>query len=210
MFYTFFTRKTLMAGRGLIATGYYPDLFRTIGGSGRSEAGVYYGRNEGAENSFNRRYGIARLYERNNNLLEVLRDPPSALQKVNTELLQQGTNLAGRYEERLREFRKLGFGEEESIARADIMTGRELENEVSLMQLKYPYAMGGAAAGGWDPVQAILMGSSGGVYNPSVGQKFQQANKALSSNDMYGGAKKKKLKAKFKRKFKRRYRRRKV
>lgn len=194
-----------MVGRGLIATGWYPGLFGTPAGNVRAASGYTFGPGEDPAQAFNRRFGVARLFERNRNLLEVLNNPSAALSTVNNELVRKGTNLSVKYNERLKEFRKLGFGEEEAIARADIMTGRELENEVSLMQLQYPYAMGGAAAGGWDPVQAILMGTSGGGYNPTLGQKFQRGMQAINSGGIMGNDK---LKAKFKRKFKRRYKRR--
>lgn len=110
-----------------------------------------------APQDFARRFGMARLYERNANLIKTLSDPKGALEQVNNELYSIATTKNAAYRKYLDQFRELGFGEEEAIARADILIGREIENELSLLQLTYPYAVGGAEAGGWDPVSAALM-----------------------------------------------------
>jgi len=112
------------------------------------------------ETAFGRRFGFARLYERNNNLIETLTSPATALTNVNEALVKKLQDKAQTYQRYLSEYRSLGFPEEECVARADMLIGREVENELSLMQVKYPYALGGAAAGGWDPVTHLLQNSS--------------------------------------------------
>lgn len=112
---------------------------------------------DAADQNFARRFGMARLYERNANLIHTLADPKGALEDVNAELYNIAVSKDQTYKKYLDQFRELGFGDEEAIARADILIGREIENELSLLQLRYPYAVGGAEAGGWDPVSAALM-----------------------------------------------------
>lgn len=108
------------------------------------------------ESDFARRFGTARLLERNANLIQVLGDPQAALEDVQSEIANITKKRAARYQDLLYEFKNLGFSEEESTARADVMIGREMETDLALLQIKKPYAVGGAAAGGWDPVNGML------------------------------------------------------
>jgi hypothetical protein len=193
--------------------GQYPGLFDT----GNSNYGEWSGggvmglgfQRPAPTNDFARRYGIARLYNRNRNLLKVLSDPTAALTAVNEELGKVAQKGTTHYRKYLDEFRKLGFGEEEAQARADVMIGRDLENSISLMQLRNPYAMGGAEAGGWDPVSAALM------HNPDM-QRFPRTMRAINTthmgvNEIKGRGKgrlapgeKRRLRKKFKRQRRRR------
>ncbi len=135
---------------------------------------------------FGRRFGVARLLERNQNLIKVLGQPEQALQGVQDKLYKITKKKSARYQEVLAEFRNLGFSEEESISRADSMIGREMETDLALLQVQEPYALGGAAAGGWDPVSGMLranpvardaprtfaaIGSSGGLGVSGKGGK---------------------------------------
>jgi hypothetical protein len=203
-----FGEKYKMVGRGLIATGLYPTLNYNAAGAGLGtySGQMYGGPVETPQNALARKFGLARLYERNKDLLNMLNDPHQALNTVNNEMIGLKNTLSATYQNRMAEFRRLGLGDEEAIARADIMTGRELENDVSLMMLKHPYSMGGSAAGGWDPISALLMSGHGaGVFQPSQGQKFARG---MASVDATGGlGLKKKISKKFKRKFKRKFRR---
>ena len=108
---------------------------------------------------FARRFGIARLFQRNNNLIDTLASPKTALETVNNALYSIGTTKAERYQQFINDYRVEGFPEEEAVARADMLISRELENDLAMLQVKYPYALGGAAAGGWDPVSALLQDS---------------------------------------------------
>lgn len=147
---------------------------------------------------FARRMGIARMFERNENLLQTLAHPENALREVQTELLGISNEGEVKYAGYLAEFRNLGFGEEEAVARADIMVGRELESRLSLLQIKYPYATGGAEAGGWDPVAAILNQNAGG-------DKIRRTFKAIGSSQGLGVGQGKKAKRIMKRKYKKKY-----
>lgn len=106
--------------------------------------------------AFMRRTGIARVYERNSNLIKTLEDPTQALKDVNQQIFNIGNDKVQKYKKYQNQLRRLGFGEEEATARADALIARELENELSLLQLEYPYAVGGEEAGGWDPISAVL------------------------------------------------------
>jgi hypothetical protein len=154
--------------------------------------------------SFSRRFGIARLQERNENLIKVLTDPQGALTKVQREIGDVASKKATRYGELLYEFKNQGFSEEEAVARADVLIGRELETDLALMQIKNPYTLGGAEAGGWDPVTAILRA------NP-IAQAAPATFAAISSSGGLGVGKKggieKSEKMRLKKKFKRRFKR---
>lgn len=183
--------------------GQYPQLFRDRHAYGAwSDSGPNNGRDE---SDFARRFGIARLYNRNKNLLQVLENPTQALTDVNEDIAKVAKKGTDKYQEYLQEFRGLGFGEEEAQARADIMIGRDLENEIALLQLKAPYAVGGAEAGGWDPVSAAL------AQNPGFGQNgISRTMRAINSTHLgvgeikgrgrIGKGEKLRLKKKFKRK----------
>ncbi len=108
---------------------------------------------------FLRRFGFARIYERNQNLITTATKPTEALNEVNDAIYENGNDKAKRYQHFLTQYRVLGFPDEEAIARADMLIAREIENDLSLMQVKYPYALGGAAAGGWDPITHLLKDS---------------------------------------------------
>jgi len=141
----------------------YSALFRVgVGPRGaNAESGTRWNTNNSA-GDFARRFGLSRVYERNYNLIKTLDDPKGALQEVNNNIFRIATQKDQNYQGYLDDLRNLGFGEQESIERADIMIGREIENDLFLLGQRYPYAVGGAAAGGWDPVSAILSESNGG------------------------------------------------
>lgn len=107
-------------------------------------------------NDFARRFGLARAYERNANLIKVLEKPKQALEEVNQAIYKMSTDSSMKYQGYLNDLRNLGFSDAEAVDRADLMVGREMENDLFLLSQKAPYAVGGAAAGGWDPVQAVL------------------------------------------------------
>lgn len=136
----------------------YKRLFTTFSANPNSETGIPWG-TDGGEQQFSRRFGIARLYQRNHNLIQTLTAPSNALDTVNKELRNLGKEKNSRYVKFINDYRREGFPEEEAVARADMLISRELENDLSMMQVKYPYALGGAAAGGWDPVSALLQDS---------------------------------------------------
>lgn len=136
----------------------YKTLFTTFNGNPNSETGIAWADTSG-QSQFNRRFGIARLFQRNTNLITTLTSPKTALETVNDELRRIGNEKAKRYVKFINDYRREGFPEEEAVARADMLISRELENDLSMMQVKYPYALGGAAAGGWDPVSALLQDS---------------------------------------------------
>lgn len=159
--------------------GISPGGTSWFGGPGAGIAG------DAGTAEFKRRFGLARLYERNKNLLDVINNPAQALGTVNNQIQVMADKKAVQYNTYVNEFRALGFGEQEAIARADIMIGRELESELSLLQIKYPYATGGAEAGGWDPVSAVLGGTS-------VGQNIPKSYAAIKMSGGLGTKKKKK------------------
>lgn len=143
-----------------VAVG-YRSLFTAISDDPSHEgAGAKTWGQEDPNQEFARRFGIARLYQRNENLITTLVNPSAALGGVNAALYKLGTDKADRYKTFLKEYRMQGFPEEEAVARADMLISRELENDLAMMQVKYPYALGGAAAGGWDPVSALLKDSN--------------------------------------------------
>lgn len=170
----------------------YGSLF-TSGTFLPAPSGKNWGIPANPNQSFARRFGIARLYERNQDLIHTLDDPKAALQGVNNDLYSMINKKAGQYDIYINEFRQLGFGEEEAISRADIMIGRELENELALLQIKKPYATGGAEAGGWDPVSAIL-----GQSNINKGPR---TFKAIESSGGLGVSGKKALKRRLRTKY---------
>lgn len=137
----------------------YKSLFTSYSGTAAEGTGKHWAiKDRNAD--FARRFGIGRLYQRNANLIDTLVSPEKALTKVNEALYKLGTTKADRYIQFINEYREQGFPEEEAVARADMLISRELENDLSMMQVKYPYALGGAAAGGWDPVSALLQDSN--------------------------------------------------
>lgn len=178
-------------------SGYF-SLFRVRDASTPSPGG-YQWNFDNRSADFARRFGLARLNERNKNLLDVLDDPSKALNTVNDEIAKIAKDNAGRYQKYLDTFRNLGFGEDECVAKADVMVGRNLETELSLIQIKYPYATGGAEAGGWDPVSAIL----------SQSQKARDLPRTFKAVGSSGGlgvkgsgiSKKQRLKRKFKKRY---------
>lgn len=146
------------------STGYYKLFESNAGQSPAPNDQVSWGNVRDAQSSFGRRFGLARMHERNANLIKVLEEPVQALKDVNDELLRRTLDKNAKYQEFLQQLRNLGFGEDEAVARADILIGREIENDLALIQLKYPYAVGGSEAGGWDPVSSAL------YNNPSTSQ----------------------------------------
>lgn len=152
------------------------------------------------QSDFARRFGVGRLYERNFNLLKTLKDPSGALEQVNDAILKVSDKLTGEYQEFLNEFRDLGFGDDEAIARADVMIGRRLESELSMLQIKYPYATGGAEAGGWDPITAILQQNEKARALPRTFQAVQSSG-GLGVKAGQGVSTKQRLKRKFKRRY---------
>jgi hypothetical protein len=193
------------AGRG---AGGYRSLFTSPALS--SNAKTNFAKDNGIkwaddqpDTDFARRFGIARLLERNQNLIKVLRHPEQALQDVQQKLEDISFKKSYRYGDILYQFKNLGFGEEEAIARADALISRELETDLALLQVQEPYALGGAAAGGWDPVSGMLRA------NP-VARDAGMTFSAIGSSGGLGVAPrangiadKKRLKKKFKRKLKR-------
>lgn len=141
-----------------MAAGYSSLFTRYSQNTGSGTKKHWANGNENAD--FARRFGIGRLYQRNANLIDTLVAPEKALTKVNEALYKLGNSKADRYIDFINEYREQGFPEEEAIARADMLISRELENDLAMMQVKYPYALGGAAAGGWDPVSALLQDSN--------------------------------------------------
>lgn len=153
---------------GLQQTGYgnlwgdpaFPTRPRTSPNKGLNFGGA------GDDLGFMRRFGIGRVVERNDNLLRTFKDPHGELAKVNNEIQKIGNGKVQRYKDLQNDLRRLGFGEEEVTARADAMIARELENDLALLQLEYPYALGGAEAGGWDPITAIIRSAPGAEKLP--------------------------------------------
>lgn len=150
------------------------------------------------ETDFARRFGTARLLERNANLIKVLDDPKGALQEVQKEILSINNKRANRYGEILYEFKNLGFSEEEAVARADVMISREMETDLALLQIKKPYAVGGAAAGGWDPVNGMLRANPVAAHAGPTFAAIQQTGMGVSKGGISKGEK-----ARLKKKFKR-------
>lgn len=154
---------------------------------------------ENPEFDFARRFGTARLLERNQNLIDVLSDPKSALEQVNTDIKKINDERAKRYTEILYEFKNLGFSEEESTARADVMISREMETDLALLQIRRPYAVGGAAAGGWDPVNGMLRANPVAAQAGPTFAAIGQTGMGVSRKGGISKGEKARLKKKFKR-----------
>jgi hypothetical protein len=149
---------------------------------------------------------MARLYERNDNLIQTLTDPKLALENVQTDLYNLTGEMGNKYNKLLNEFRDLGFSEDECTARADVMIGREMETALAVMQIKNPYAMGGAEAGGWDPVSGLLRANPIAQNAPRTFAAIQQSGGLGLAPGAGGGgggkiskAEKKRLRKKWKR-----------
>lgn len=148
---------------------------------------------------FARRFGTARLLERNANLIKVLDDPKGALEEVQREILDINNKRANRYGEILYQFKNLGFSEEEAVARADVMISREMETDLALLQIKKPYAVGGAAAGGWDPVNGMLRANPVAAQAGPTFAAIQQTGMGVSGKGGISKGEKARLRKKFKR-----------
>lgn len=180
--------------------GYYKLFTSNVGSSAAPNDGEHWGDVDRPESSFARRFGLARMHERNANLIKVLETPVDSLKEVNEELLAKSIDKNKRYQKYLQQLRDLGLGEDEAVARADILIGREIENDLALIQLKYPYAVGGSEAGGWDPVSSAL------YNNPSTSQlprTFATINGSSGLGVRGGGVRK--GRKYYKRKFKAKY-----
>lgn len=158
---------------------------------------------DGITSAFARKAGTARLLERNANLIKVLKDPAGALEEVQTEIFDMTKKRAERYQTLLYEFKNLGFSEEEATARADVMIGREMETDLALLQIKKPYAVGGAAAGGWDPVSGMLRGNPTAIKAGPAFAAIAQTGMGVRGG---GGRIEKSEKLRLKKKWKRRRR----
>lgn len=154
------------------------------------------------EMSFARKFGFARLIERQDNLVSTLTKPQEALNKVGTDLEALYTEKAGRYQKILYDFKNLGFSEEESIARADALIGREIQTDLALIQIKNPYAVGGAEAGGWDPLSALMKANPLAQDVPRTFAAIQSSNHLGLGGGVNKGDKRR-LKRKMKRRMKR-------
>lgn len=172
--------------------GSYPALFGYPPGLDRNQ-------------EFSRRFGIERVQQKNANLIKTLTNPKQALDDVNAKLTTISNKNAGRFQDYLKEIVNLGFSIEEAQARADAMIGRNIANDLALLQLEMPYAVGGAEAGGWDPVSAVLNKNADFRQLPNTFKAINQSHMGVSD---VKGIKKGKLKKKFKRKFARKYGRR--
>ena len=151
---------------------------------------------------FERRFGLSRVRKRNKNLIKTLLQPEQALSEVDDGLGAIAKTNADRFQDYLNEMRNLGFGEEEAQARADSMIGRNIANDLGLLQLKFPYAVGGAEAGGWDPVSAVLNKSAAFRQLPNTFKAINQGHMGIGDVKGIG---KKKLKRRYKRKFARKF-----
>lgn len=147
---------------------------------------------------FGRRFGFARAYERNTNLIKVLEKPVDSLKDVNNSIFNINVEKSGRYQNYLSDLRTLGFSDAEATQRADIMIGREIENDLFLLQESQPFAIGGAAAGGWDPVNTILRQDKSIAGLPTT-------TKAIAGLQAGAGPKRISKKQKLKRRIRKRY-----
>ncbi len=182
------------------STGYFKLFTSNVGAQNAPNDGQPWGNVDKKKATFARRFGLARMHERNANLIKVLEKPVDSLKEVNAELLARSTDKNERYQSYLQDLRNLGFGEDEAVSRADILIGREIENDLALIQLKYPYAVGGSEAGGWDPVSSAL------YNNPSTSQlprTFATINGSRGLGVRGGGVRK--GKRYYKRKFQAKY-----
>lgn len=135
----------------------YASLFRA--GAGRASDFARPSRNfnnSNAYDDFARKFGFGRTLNRNDNLIDVIQNPVTSLKRVNNQIGNISIEKAERYQDYLSDLRTLGYSDAEATERADVMIGREIENDLFLLQASEPYAVGGAAAGGWDPVNTVL------------------------------------------------------
>jgi len=153
-----------------------------------------------AENDFARKFGFGRTLNRNSNLIDVIQNPVSSLQRVNNQIATINEEKSSKYQDYLSDLRALGYSDAEATERADIMIGREIENDLFLLQASEPYAVGGAAAGGWDPVNTVLRN------NRSMRELPNTFNAIGSSGGLgVGGAKKINKKKNLKRRLRNKY-----
>jgi hypothetical protein len=151
---------------------------------------------------FARRFGLSRVRKRNKNLIKTLLQPEQALTDVDNGLGEIAKRNADKFQDYLGEMRNLGFGEEEAQARADAMIGRDIATDLGLLQLKFPYAVGGAEAGGWDPVSAVLNKNASFRQLPNTFKAVNQGHMGIGD---VKGIRKKKMKKRFKKKFARKF-----
>lgn len=89
------------------------------------------------------RFGISRIADRTANLADSIANPAATLKKINEEYARLTESLVGPYKAFFKECRMSGMSLEEAAAAADDYIRPQITSRISLIQYKYPYAVGG-------------------------------------------------------------------
>jgi hypothetical protein len=125
-----------------------------------------------AAGDFSRRYGFARLGQQTNDLATSLRDPAHQLDVVNQEYANIVASLTTRFADIGIKLRELNLSDEEILFRTDAYIKPQIATEMELLRLKYPFAVGGAAGGSFNPLAGLASGL-GNENQFQAGHQFQ-------------------------------------
>lgn len=92
---------------------------------------------------FKKRFGIERLINRNNDMVDALFNPVNAVNKINGEYDRIAKQLDPMYRVRFNQLLKLGYSEEESKKATDAFMIPLIQNELAYLKLVYPYTFSG-------------------------------------------------------------------
>lgn len=146
-----------------------------------------------SELNFANRWGLTRYAQNANNLALALSDPAEQLREVNKHLGTISEKLNVNYSNYVGTLRKLYLPEEEVFARADAYIKPLLVNELELLKMQYPYAVGNAAGGQFNPLEGIAEGRGRAGQNYDARRQFsnwRSLKKAFKKSKKHRRAKK--------------------
>ncbi len=123
-----------------------------------------------AQAEFARRFGLSRLGLQTKDLALALTDPATQLKTVLKAYETMTTGLTGQYQDLVAQLKNLNLPDEEVVYRADAYIKPQIAAAMELLRLQYPYAVGGAAGGGLNPIEGLAHGIGSAEAVPGVKQ----------------------------------------
>ena len=132
---------------------------------------------------FARRFGLSRLGLQTKDLALALTDPATQLKTVLKAYEDMTTGLTLQYQNLVAQLKNLNLPDEEVVYRADAYIKPQIATAMELLRLQYPYAVGGAAGGGLNPIEGLAQGIGSAPPAPGVKQyqNVRDLKKALKA-----------------------------
>jgi hypothetical protein len=97
-----------------------------------------------AKYAFRKRFGIDRLIYKNKNMIDVLNNPSSELEKINKDYQVLAWEMADLWRRVFLNLQEAGYSDEEAKRRADEYIAPLIMAETKLIKARHPFALGGS------------------------------------------------------------------